>query len=269
MFTFDYRDVSFSHKDGFSSSPKDEFHKHIHHFYEILYFVCGDVQFHVEDKYQKLSPGDIVLIHPGQFHFADVSRNDVYQRYVCKMPEEEIPEPIREKVAKLGPFYQHCDNFLPVLEDLDHYSEEFTGEDMRALCIARMVELLVRLTQKEATPLQAEKDSVARDLVSYIEEHINERITLETLASAFHYSTSYIATSFRKEMHVSIISYVRGKKVMAAHALILHGVKPSEAAAAMGFTDYSTFFRSYQKMLGVPPSTARKTLLTIPSIEID
>ncbi|MCR5491211.1 MAG: hypothetical protein K6F32_03680, partial [Bacilli bacterium] len=60
------------------------------------------------------------------------------------------------------------------------------------------------------------------------------------------------------EMHVSLISYVRGKKIMAAHSLIMRGVKPSDAAAMMGFTDYSTFFRGYQKMLGVAPSSAKR-----------
>lgn len=261
MFTFDYRDVSFAHKTGFSSSPKDEFHKHMHHFYEVIYFECGAVEFHVEGMSQILSPGDVVFIQPGQFHFAEVDRGQVYQRYVCKVPEEALPQYLREKIAHFDPFFTHCESLLPQLAELDSYAEEFAEapDDMRVLCLSRMTEILIRLGKKENVHLEEHKDSVARDLVNYIEAHLGEHLTLEVLAKAFHYSTSYVATTFRKEMHVSLISYVRGKKIMAAHALILHGVKPSDAAALMGFVDYSTFFRSYQKMLGFSPSNARRS----------
>ena len=258
MFTFDYRDVSFSHKDGFTSSPKDEFHKHMHHVFEVIYFICGTVEFHVEDKSQKLSPGDVVLIQPGKFHFADVDRQSSYQRFVCKVPEDILPDSILKKIGVLGAFFKDCESLLPLFQDLDRFAEEFSGEEMRSLCLARMVEVLIRLSKKESVPLEDDRPSVAKDLVSYIEQHLHEKITLQSLADAFHYSTSYVATSFRKEMHVSLISYVRGKKVMAAHALIMHGMKPSEAAVAMGFVDYSTFFRSYEKMMGFSPSNSKK-----------
>lgn len=260
MFTFDFRDVSFAHKAGFSSSPKDEFHKHMHHFYELIYFEEGEVEFHVEGLTQKLSPGDIVFIQPGQFHFAVVDHDYDYRRYVCKMPENILPTHIVESVSHFEPFFTSCENLLPLFEALEGYAEEFLSapEDMRTLCLAKVLELLVRLSRKEGVHLEEKRDSVARGLVDYIEAHLSERLTLESLSAAFHYSTSYIATSFRKEMHVSLISYVRGKKVMAAHSLILHGVKPSDAASMMGFQDYSTFFRSYQKMLGFPPSSAKR-----------
>ena len=261
MFTFDYRDVSFAHKVGFSSSPKDEFDKHMHHFYELIYFVRGEVDFHVEGISSPVNPGDVVLIQPGQFHFAEVNRSREYERYVCKVPEEILPPYLRERMVRLKPFFVHCEGLLPILNDLDSYAEEFleSEEDMRALCCARLTELFIRLCKEENANIEETKNSVAHDLVNYIETHLGEKLTLESLADAFHYSTSYIATSFRREMHVSIISYVRGKKIMAAHAMILHGVKPSDAATMMGFSDYSTFFRSYQKMLGVSPSAGRKS----------
>lgn len=261
MFQFDYRDVSFAHKNGFSSSPKDEFHKHMHHFYEVVYFECGSVEFHVEGVSRSLCPGDVVLIQPGQFHFADVDRGYAYQRYVCKVPEEALPPFLQERVQKLEPFFENCESLLPLLEELDRYAEEFLNdeEEMRCLCIGRMEELLIRLSKQENVHLQAKDSSVARNLVDYIEAHLGEHLTLESLADAFHYSPSYVAMSFRKEMHVSLISYVRGKKIMAAHALIMRGVKPSDAAALMGFTDYSTFFRGYQKMLGTAPSSVKRS----------
>lgn len=259
MFSFDYRDVSFAHKLGFASSPKDEFHKHMHHFYEVIYFERGNVQFHIEGLTRTLLPGDIVFIQPGQFHFASVDREVDYQRYVCKIPEEALPPHLRERALKFGSFFASCESLAPLLEDIEEFSKQFEGEDMRSLAICKIIELLIRLCDKESIRLEEKKESVAQGLVNYIEEHLREPLDLESLADAFHYSPSYVATSFRKEMHVSLISYVRGKKIMAAHSLILHGMKPSEASALMGFGDYSTFYRTYQKYLGTAPSVTKRS----------
>lgn len=261
MFSFDYSDISFAHKEGFASSPRDEFDKHMHHFYEVIYLECGEVEFHVESIHRKLGEGYIVLVQPGQFHFADVNRDIRYRRYVCKMPEEALPNHLCEKLSRLPPFFEDCESLLPLFQDLDSFEEEFRNQpdDLRVLCLSKIVEILIRLSGRDYSPLDAPKDSFARDLVSYIEDHLRDPLTLEAIAKAFNYSTSYIATSFRKEMHVSIISYVRGKKVMAAHSLISHGVKPSEAALAMGFADYSTFFRCYQRLMGTSPSSAKRS----------
>ena len=258
MFTFDYHDVSFAHKNGFASSPKDEFHKHMHHFYEVIYFECGEVDFHIEGSNRRLEPGDIVFIQPGQFHFADVNRDYEYQRYVCKIPEDVLPQHIRQRIIKYDSFFTSCESLLPLLEGIETYSREFADEDLRYLGIGKLAELLIRLGDKQSIRREERKESVAQGLVDYIEEHLREPLNLESLAKAFNYSASYVATSFRKEMHVSLISYVRGKKIMAAHTLILHGMKPSEAAATMSFGDYSTFFRSYQKMLGISPSATKR-----------
>jgi methylphosphotriester-DNA--protein-cysteine methyltransferase len=55
-------------------------------------------------------------------------------------------------------------------------------------------------------------------------------------------------------MRLPLISYFRAKKVMAANALMRHGYKAKEAALTMGFEDYSTFYRSYKRLFGKPPS---------------
>ena len=260
MFNFEYRDTSFAHKDGFSSSPRDEFHKHMHHFIEFIYFECGEVDFHVEGVCQRLSPGDIVLVQPGKFHFADVNRDAPYRRYVCKIPEDLLPFYLRARISSYHPFFSSNERLLPLFQDLDKYAEEFScsDDDMQALCVAKAVEILIRLDVNKNLPIEEAKDTYVSELVDYIEAHLGDKLTLRTISDAFHYSPSYVATTFRKQMHVSLISYVRGKKIMAAHSLISHGMKPSEAAAAMGFVDYSTFFRCYQKLFGVAPSSAKR-----------
>ena len=259
MFRFDYRDVSFAHKDAYTSSPKDEFTKHMHYFYEILYFKCGEAEFHVEDHMRVLVPDDIVLIKPGQFHFADINPDLPYERYVLKLPEEALPPYLCERLRGAGNFFSSARDLLPLFERFDAAFDQFEEEEMRIAGISAIWEILLRLSKKENDCDDKNEDPFLNAVLNYIEEHLSERLTLESLAQALNYSESYVASRFREGMKVSIISYIRGKKIMAAHALIQHGMKPNEAAIAMGFVDYSTFYRDYRKLLGESPSKAKSS----------
>jgi AraC-like DNA-binding protein len=55
-------------------------------------------------------------------------------------------------------------------------------------------------------------------------------------------------------MKISIMDYIKQKKILLAQDLIANGTKPTLAAQELGFEEYSTFFRLYKKYLGCSPS---------------
>ena len=229
----------------------------MHYFYEILYFIRGEAEFHVEDRMRVLVPDDIVLIKPGQFHFADINAALPYERYVFKLPEEALPEYLCKRLHESGTFFSSSRDLLPLFKRLDDAYEQFEEEELRIAGISAIWEILLRLSKRENDNDDKSEDPFLNVILNYIEEHLSERLTLKSLAQALNYSESYLASCFREGMKVSVISYIRGKKVMAAHALIQHGMKPNEAAMAMGFADYSTFYRDYRKLLGESPSKTK------------
>ena len=94
--------------------------------------------------------------------------------------------------------------------------------------------------------------------VKHIDENIREPITLDSLAENFNFSKSYISNEFRKAMKIPIMQYVRAKKIIAAHRLILNGEKKRVVAEMFSFDDYSTFYRSYVKVMGFSPTDIKK-----------
>ena len=54
MFSFVYKDIDFAHKLDDSTTPSENFERHMHYFNEILYFVKGDVVYHVESESRQL-----------------------------------------------------------------------------------------------------------------------------------------------------------------------------------------------------------------------
>lgn len=258
MFNFVYGGIDFAHKLDAASNPTEQYFKHVHAFNEVIYFAEGDVEYTVESETRRLVPGDLVVVAPGRYHFATVNSNVQYERYVLKFPSELIPSFLGERIKTLGPFLGG-ENALS-FSVYDTYYGNYSDDELKALYLAELIKFLVMLSKEpQATPHQTNTTIAA--IICYIDEHIRQPITLEGISEEFHFSKSYISNEFKRYMKISVMQYVRLKKIIAAHQLILAGEKKSYVAEQFGFDNYSTFYRQYLKLLEdglLPTSTDRR-----------
>lgn len=247
MFEFKRYGIDFSHKYDLSPEPTyDEDEGHIHLYTEMLYFISGDVDYTVDSQTHKLAPHDMVLISPGKYHCAKINPKVPYERYVLKFPNTVIPPYFIEKIKQMNAFYSSAKKYNINLSLLDSYYGNFPEDDMFALCVAEVSKIIIMLSQnKESVPKQV--NAVIDKLITYIDEHITQNITLDMLSSECHFSKSYINSEFKKYTDMPLMKYIKAKKIVAAHDLILSGQKKSAVAFMFGFKDYSTFYRQYQK----------------------
>jgi len=248
MFKFSYKDIDFSHKLDKASTPTEHFYKHLHPFYEILYFVKGNVTYTVESETRKLVPGDIVFIEPNKYHFAVVDLNVPYERYVLKFPVTILPLFIIEKLSSFSPFIPDAKKFSSFFSQMDYYMSMFETEELHTLLVCELMKFLIMICQE---PIQnTQKTNVfIEKIIKYIDENLCNNITLDMLVEEFHFCKSYINNKFKEYMKIPIMHYIRSKKIVAAHRLILSGKKKMEVAQIYGFDNYSTFYRAYSQFL--------------------
>jgi AraC-like DNA-binding protein len=248
MFSFVYRDIDFAHKIGMASSPTDEFYKHIHTFNEILYLVHGNINYTVESETLHLTEGDIVVIPAGKYHFASGDLDNNYERYVLKFPNRLVPDYIAGKFSDNNFFYTGSKKFNISFNLLDSYVESYSNEECYVLSISELTKLIVMLCH---TPSQqaVNDNGFIREVIQFIDDNIYSPITMQSLIDHFNYSKSHICTEFNKHLKIPVMQYVRSKKIIAAHQLILGGMKKSEVAEKLGFENYSTFYRCYKKLI--------------------
>lgn len=55
-------------------------------------------------------------------------------------------------------------------------------------------------------------------------------------------------------MKVTLMKYIRSKKVIYGQYLIRQGTSPKEVAKKLSFKDYSTFYRDYVTTFGYSPN---------------
>lgn len=249
MFSFVYKSLDFAHKLDKASEPTEDYGKHLHYFNEIIFFVKGDVEYTVEAETRRLSEGDIVLIQSGKYHFATVNSDVDYERYVFKFPNEILPDYLLENIKEFTPFFTNTIRFSMNFSQFETYFGKFSDEELHTLFACDLLKILIMLCRQPAGYSLNQSDGIVKRIINYIDENISSPLSLESLSLHFNYSKSYLSNEFCKYMKIPIMRYIRAKKIIAAHEMILSGEKRSTVAEKMGFENYSTFYRTYTKFL--------------------
>lgn len=107
-------------------------------------------------------------------------------------------------------------------------------------------------------------------ILEYIDQHINEKISLKDLAAFAGYSPFYFSALFSKVMGVSVTTYIRIRKLQYSLLSILEGEKIVDISMKYGFESHEGFTRSFTRLFGSTPKTTRKylTAYTVPTYVI-
>lgn len=95
-------------------------------------------------------------------------------------------------------------------------------------------------------------------ILAYINENLNQRITLDELEMAFFINKYHLCHIFRQNTGFSILEYISYKRIMKAKEMLAEGQSATEVAAQVGYSDYSTFFRAFKNIVGVSPNKYKK-----------
>ena len=92
-------------------------------------------------------------------------------------------------------------------------------------------------------------------VVEYINEHYSESISLESLASVFGITPAYLSAYFKKTVGINLATYLSSVRMRAAHQIMEKrpGIKNSELAELLGFTNTTTFIRQFRSYYGTTP----------------
>lgn len=257
MFNFVYKDMDFAHKLDERTQPSVDYVKHTHNFYELYFFLRGDATFTVEKEKRKIETGDVILIPPGCHHFGTINPDIVYERYVFKFPALCIPKHLLDELSGRSPFYLGTEAVKSYFDKSDAFYKAYenSSDDLYVLMCSLLSIILIAVCKNAPSPkLEMPSSPITAKLIDYVNSHIRSPLDLNTLSEEFNYSQSYLSVEFKKHMKVSLMQYIRTKKIFAAQAMIQGGAKPTHVSSQFGFDEYSTFYRAYTKIIGSPPS---------------
>lgn len=248
---------------------------HSHDYYEFCFFMEGNVSMKIDKNIYPVHPGDMIFIPPYLSHKVVIHNNDIpYKRFVfwvskdfCERLHKEAPNYtyIIEQAQLNECYLFHLDGIafntaqskiIRLLEEMQ--TEHFGKQAQVSLYVKDLILHINRLAYEQIEPQRYNEDStLATGLISYIDEHLEEVLTLDRLANEFYASKYYIAHIFKENFGISVHQYILKKRLSLCRDALLSKRNISELCQLYGFTDYSSFYRAFKKEFGVSPKAFR------------
>lgn len=101
--------------------------------------------------------------------------------------------------------------------------------------------------------------NVMKKIVSYIEEHLEEDLSLDRIAEALNYSKFYIARTFAEETGGTVYKYVQGRRLTLAAERLVYTREPIiEIAYEAHYNSQQAFTLAFGRLYQCTPQTYRK-----------
>ena len=90
--------------------------------------------------------------------------------------------------------------------------------------------------------------------VDYLQERLDQPVSVEELAAIAHMSTSGFHKKFKEVMHFSPLQYAKSMRLNKARLYLMEGESVSEAGYRVGYNSPAQFSREYKRQFGMAPS---------------
>lgn len=96
------------------------------------------------------------------------------------------------------------------------------------------------------------------DVLDFIDNNLYEDINIDMLAHSFNYDKFYIMKSFKKEIGISIVTYINFLKVLRSLGNYNNDDSILKIALCNGFNSLEYYSEIFKTFLGVSPITYKK-----------
>ncbi|MEF2245365.1 helix-turn-helix transcriptional regulator [Paenibacillus sp. IITD108] len=256
---------------------------HIHDFIEIQYVAEGKGFHYIGDERVVAEKGDLYIIPIGTHHVyrpsSPLSKNELIV-YNCLF-DKNVPQqlglsyPLPAEIYSLlngesASYRRYRDTSSEGRQLLEGMHQEYFSKQAgyEAALYAQLTKLLVylyRLETNQAFSMPAY--SGISIILSYIDKHYNQTITLANAAQLISTSPSYVQKIFKQVTGQSFIEYIQNVRVKKSLELLQHPFYSiKEIANLVGYRDLKFFYTLFKKKTGHSPAQYRSRLTT-PNIE--
>lgn len=106
----------------------------------------------------------------------------------------------------------------------------------------------------------------ARNVMEYVCEHYNQKLSLQSLAEQVGLSPQYLSKYFRKATNMCLTRYINLIRLEHSNKCLANrNMNINDVALSNGFPDVKTYVRTCKSVYGMTPSALRKAIWNSPA----
>lgn len=244
------------------------FKSHSHNMVEIYYFLQGNAKFVVEGNVYSLKKGSLVIMAGGQTHHLMLEGSTPYERIALLIDTGAIPAEYNDISDNI---YANNNFFILSEKEQIWFTESFSlitkaHEEMRDKTILSFISMIFTLIftkmGRTAQNIHIENSGI-KQVVNYINKNLTEELSLDSISKAMFTNKAVLNRKFKEIMGCTIWEYVIRRRIFSAQQRLYFSGDVTEAFEKSGFNDYSCFYRSYKRLIGMSPSEDLKKRYTL------
>ncbi|MEE0419214.1 MAG: AraC family transcriptional regulator [Lachnospiraceae bacterium] len=251
-----------------SSYEDISFLAHWHQEIELIYLRSGSAHLSINDHTFTAHQGDLVVIDTGDFHYSDSSQMKNTLDFIIFDPSIissiyhhthfEHPLVTAGMLKTYGLDEELAALYETVSKELDQKQPYY--QDIVKASLRQFWYRLKRMHPRSSGEMQSQsrRETMLYDLqqlLSYIDDHYAENITLAFAAEKMGFSDSHFSKVFKKLIGINFITYLNMVRVEQAAADLKNtSRKITDIALTCGFNNVRSFNRTFKEITGYTPS---------------
>ena len=248
---------------------------HWHDEFEIIYVRSGFLTVSISGESYIGKTGEAFVVSPGNLHLMG-SQSGTVDYYTFLFPlkyisfrtddmlDEKLLEPLNSGHLMICPRVKDtakelCEQLIEIYEAKNDESESKIKTQVRTKII--LLQFILEMWKKGFVIENdtSGRNTVEKEMVSYIQQNFTGKISLREFGEQFHLSEKYISRYFKEHFHITLSQYVTYLRLEHAKQLLQDTDIPvTDVAMQSGYQNVSYFIRSFQKAYAVSPLKYRK-----------
>ena len=248
---------------------------HWHDEFEIIYVRSGFLTVSISGESYIGKTGEAFVVSPGNLHLMG-SQTGIVDYYTFLFPlkyisfrtddmlDEKLLEPLNSGHLMICPRVKDtakelCEQLIKIYEAKNDESESKITTQVKTKII--LLQFILEMWKKGFVIENdtSGRNTVEKEMVSYIQQNFTGKISLREFGEQFHLSEKYISRYFKEHFHITLSQYVTYLRLEHAKQLLQDTDIPvTDVAMQSGYQNVSYFIRSFQKAYAVSPLKYRK-----------
>ena len=243
---------------------------HAHNGAEVYFTLTALPDVLLGDQVFAVPADTLIIIPPFCVHQLYHEANIIYERYIINLEDNWLKTALFDLSDALPCLFQDAQPALITVNEAQ--KKELTDQFRKLLSYSRLTEPLalacfftaldlmtniVSASSAKSAPPVTESQKKVNKIISYIQEHVRENLSISDLAEHFYLNPDYLARLFKQHTHVTVGHYIALQRITTAQSLLREGKTVNFVSEELGFSSYAYFFKTFQKITGISPSKYR------------